>query len=1136
LIEKSTIDDGGIVDPMKPKVIKEILAELRRCTNIRPRLVRNLVMEVPDVIEYNKSVAIIKSSAALKFVSRSDIRRAQGNDTYRCKKSINEWVEHLRHNKGDDRNIKATNFLSACMRRLYPSYNIARMIDSPRVALVPTQKDADILTSLEFTMAEKPLYQEYIEPSAKFLGAQLTPESSAEASYSNVQRRNERFIAVAARLVSSNTSLIGVYYLVANAFELPCPTLPSVTITKGHKSTRNFGMNAVVVTLPVPYHAIISSRMSNKMWLTLRASESRDRTTFVESARMGNYLNNFTSVNNSARQRLAPRPFLYNIRDLAANTENPNFDSSAGPRDGSITTAATKAFTSVIVEENAQATMMEATTMTAGILETLVDNQTTKAILLTRLEKWLFSSISGGITVRGAPATIPDVWKREMFLESAVSVGFKLSTPDVRRATQLAAAEFIANTEGQSTKAALKNTESMILLNNGLNKYTSAFDKLEINIQRVSDALQSLDIDTRSREELSTMTFRDMHCVSSFVKFLKRKSVTGGSVCPTVVINTDSFADTKLSREVKNKFKDTIDSLLAKYLAKATAEEGIFVRAKSDAIINTLFILKNMLRPSGHRSTPFNKHMVAIQLLKFELFMTKSVGEGKNKVTMDDLKQFRLGRRITKKVMRENAVIGGRTSNTSGSDMREALVAEGVPVWMFPRANYLLRKVSEDYVGCNIQVEVFLRDFNYFQGVINYVLDTYNSVVSTVVENIEIRHLRESEKVGNVELMSPVEDASYVAATIDDGTLVAYEIDVVSRLRSPKYRDTIANLFLAHYSRWSTNGYRSIPAVNEIFRQFGILGESEVAIRSTGESAFHEKITDSEYTFSLSEYHDHTTSSHNYLYINRLPGGMAICCNDEDKFIVMGIVPSGIPMINTHSTKVPEYVEDDSSEVPCYSIEKVDASLRQLSAVLNVRPRTVMAAGEMGSIVIQQAYQRIVGARRTVEDNDRFLVAIAEVTRGSWSMDTGLRTLAMVTAWITTGGDVGRVLYRNTINELRNQSCDIDPAVRLRVMSSMSAAWEWVRMCNITAGPSIDTDQVMSIVRAVSSNMNTGGGPTTIYNMAPRSVRDIQALRGYIDLETFLDRTAATLFEVPYISSSESEVITDSGEESDEWF
>jgi len=1135
LIEKSSIEDGGIIDPMRPAVVKKILSELKRCSNIRPRLVRNLIMEVPDVIEYNKSVAIIKSSAALKFVSQSEIKKSQSSDTYRCSNSIRGWVDYLRLNKDEERRIKSSDFLSACLAKLYPSYSIARMIDSPRTSLIPVKENADILTSMEFTVSDKPLYQEYVEPSAKFLGAQLSPESSAEASYSTTQRRNERFVATAARLVASNTSLIGVYYLVANAFDLPCPSLPSVTVTTGHRSSRNFGLNAVVVTLPVPYHAIISSRMSNTMWATLRNSTSRDRTTFVESAKLGNYLNNISYIKAGSRQSTTPKPVLFNLRDLTDNTANPIFITMASPNFDNVDTKTTKAFTTVIVEENAQANMSESTTMTAGILETLVDSPTTKAILLTRLEKWLMSSINGSLTKRGAPANIPDVWKREMFLESAVSVGFNLSSPDVRRATQLGFARFLELTDGRGARDSMEILDAVSHLNSGLNKYSTAFTHLEENIRKVSRALQFLDIDARTSEELGNMSFRYKPCTIAFVKFLKRKGVTGGTTCPTVVINTATFADSKISREVKNKFKSTIDSLLSQYLTKATSDESIMVNAKSDATINTLFLFKNMLRPSGHRGTPFNKHMVAIQLLKLEMFMTRKVDRGDSDTSIAELREYRIERRVSRRIMRNNAVIGGRTSLTSGRDMREALCDEGIPSWMFPRISYLLRKVRSDYVGCNVSEEGLMSNDTYFDTVLTYVLEVYNSIVGSVVSNIEIRHLRESEKVGSIELMTPVEDASFIAATISEGPMIAYEVDIVQRLESPTYRDMIANLLLAHYGRWGTNGYTSTVKVNDILRQFGIFGGSRLDVRSINESAFNSIEHDGEYTISISEYQSRESASHNYLYVNRLPGGMAVVCNDGETNILMSILPMGTQTINTYCTSVPVYFDPDSSEVPVYSIEKLQASMRQLSSVLNVRPRTVMDSGELGSIVLQQAYQRIVGARTTIEDSDHFLVAIAEIARGAWSMEAGMRILGMFAAWFTDVGATNRADYISSMRVIRGRASHPDSTVRLNILSSVSAVWEWVRMTNISAGPSINTDMVLTIVNSVSRDVAAGGGPATIYNMAPISHGGIINNRGVFTLDEFLRDAAALLFSVPYQEEDNLMFEFDSESEGDEW-
>ena len=68
--------------------------------------------------------------------------------------------------------------------------------------------------------------------------------------------------------------------------------------------------------------------------------------------------------------------------------------------------------------------------------------------------------------------------------------------------------------------------------------------------------------------------------------------------------------------------------------------------------------------------------------------------------------------------------------------------------------------------------------------------------------------------------------------------------------------------------------------------------------------------------------------------------------------------------------------------------------MNELARVIGARSSLMTSPGEIGSIVVQQAYQRAIGASATIENEDDFLVAMAEVVGGSWSVDISYRVLS----------------------------------------------------------------------------------------------------------------------------------------------
>jgi hypothetical protein len=1113
LIESSNLEDSLIKDPITPTVRKIIVAELRLCDNFSPRVLKNLIAEVPDVIEYSKSIAIVKSSAALQFVRKEDIKRAQSSDTRLCKRSISEWEDYITTYDYSSQRLSSSGVLQSLIDRLYPSYHINFYKESPRVALSPVTEDAHILTSLEITKDEKLLYQEYVEPKARFLGAQLTPEISAESTYNTQQRRNERFVNTAARLVATNVSLINLYYIVANTFKLPCPTLPTITVTSGHRSTRNFGMNAVTSVIPVPFHALISSRMSNKMWSSIPNKERSDRTTMVEAAKIATYLNLYSSINTENRQRSGVKTVLYKIRNFERNISNPVFSSPARAYFELIDDGATRAFNNMIIEENLQANLLDSSIEMAGILEVVKDAPEVRAILLVKMEKWLYSCLNRNFSSTTIPTDIPDPWKKSIYMESVMSVSFRLCAANTRRAIQLSFARFLRLTDGLSPQDSINDFRNLAVLNGDMTRRNEAFDQFESIMKTVSASLSSLDLDTRLQEELLSINLIDNEGLVYLVAFMKRRSVTGGKSHPTVIINTDTHADTRMSREVKNAIKDTIDSLLVQYLARASANDGD--QAELDTTINFLSIMKTMIRPSGHRNTPFNKHMFAIQMLKFELFVQECITERVRRVTPYEMENYRLPRDVINAVLRQNAVIGGRTNLTTGEEMRRCLINEGVPGALFSRANYILNRLRGIYTGNSINEQNILTNENFMVALINYVLATYNDVVTNSISALDIRHSRESTIVGESLTLTPVEEASMIAADVSEGPILIEEENLRLALRQNSYRDIVANLLISHYARWGPDGYQSGHEISSILRERGLMGSCTLSIRDREQSPFLEMNTTEDFTLSMSRYARTGPAIHNYLKVNRLAGGMAVMGNDGDSYVLIAIIPKGVTTINTAEANDPDYLEGGENEPPIYMLERVQVSMMELARVLNARPRLTIETGEMGSIVLQQAYQRIVGARGTIEDEDHFVVAMSELVRGSWSVDMGKRVLALMTTWISSNNDPTRTYFAQCYNALNVDPIIVGSNRAIAINNSTAAVWEWIRMLNIHAGPNIDTVKVERIVRLVSQDAYRGGFPTAVYNMAPVPLNEVKEMRGNIMVEDFILQAPGYLFRVP---------------------
>lgn len=1099
-----SIDSGecNFSDPVTNSVKNEICNSLKRCENIPIRLMKDLIQSVPEIIEYNQAIAIMKSDAALTLVSRIRIKMSQAKDTRVCRESIQEWKEAMQHNSEISGPINAGYLLKHILEKTYPSYSFALPKESPRVALSVVDNGGDILTALEVVDKGLITCQYYKEPPGKFLGAQLSPEFVAESSGSTEQRRYERFVATAARLISTNASFLQLYYVIANAFGLPCPTPPSSSVISGHRSTRNFGYNAVTTFIQSPYHALINSRMSPSMWRKLHDRERCDRTTYTESAKVATYLNCYNMINTASILMPKVYPVEYEIRDIFGNTMNPVFTSSVLPRTKLIDTSATKSFTNVIIEETAQARSLEGVITTVGIMEVIKDNPIAKGILLNMFEKWLYSCIMGSSSDNRLPPNIPSPWKIEVYTECCICTAFKLCGPNTRRIIQRKMSDIIEATEYLSIDQIMENNRITIAIEEIIENNSASFAEFTTHLANVVKSLERIEEDARIVEVVGDYDLNSLFYRRALIVFLKRKSVTGGLSIPTIVVNTDNFADSRLSNNVKNAIKEAVDYALNAHLESASKENPD--PNACDAHINYLYFLKNMIRPSGHRNTPFNKHMLALQLVKFELFIQQCFADNVVEVTTRDLQGYRIPQDVAWIIINSNAVISGRSSTTTGEDMRNCILAEGIPTWAYSRVTYIIKNLRGVYGVNGVTLHAVRTNPFFISDVINYVLGTYNMVARNAVENLEIRNQRELERIGKASLMNPVDEASLVMAHIGEGEFVAFEENPTDILAEDEFLDIITNLLIAHSARWGVSGYCAEAAIGRLVRAHSLIGPEDLVLRSYKENPFIPVLRTASYTLSISSYDNPDSTIYNYLYINRCAGGMAVMGKSDDKYYLFSIIPKGIFTVNTHCTSTPEYYSYAMTKPPIYQLPRVKVNLQTLITSMNIRPGLLRSNADVGTYVIQQQYQRIVGARGNIEDEDKYLVAMSEIVRGAWSVDLSLRVLALFAAWYTTDGRVLLREYRRIADIVLDKQHSPDLRIRSLVGMSSSSVWAWIKMMNIYPGPSIDTNEILRIVRRVNENAIPGGYPVAFINSAPRRLEQVRSERGRADLEDVL--------------------------------
>jgi len=1113
LLSKASIDIPSNSDPLTDKIKETILNSIKTSVNFQPLHLRNLIQEIPDVIEYNKSIAIIKSSAAIKFVDKKYIVMAQKKDTRKCKESISFWIRELESYRGFEVRLNSGDYNERLINKLYPDYKICIPKESARVALTLCEEDPDILTKLEFTADDNINDQTFIEPEAKFLGSQISPEISAESSGSDKQRMKDRFIATAARFVSSNPTMLGLYYVVANSFGLPCPSLSGLSSISSHRSSRNFGKNATSIILPSPYHALIVSRMTNKMWSTLSESERVDRTTYVELAKIGTYLNNVSDVERSYKVKVSSQSLSYKVRNIISNTMNPVFDMYITPKESLIDDHVTRAFTSVIVEEDAQEIAMRSSIMTKNLIESIDDNNIVKAMLLTRLESYIYAVVSSSKSINSTqvPVSIPAQWQTQLYKEAIYRTSYKLINPMMRARLLRNFSSFIEMTAGSSSKDFRSERSVYQHFRTAADKSSDEIREIEGLSHNLAYAMSCMDLTDDLKTKLSEVSLSVDSNIPHFLDVLKRISITGGVICPTVVINTESFSSVGMSRNLKNTIHEAVYSTIQSYTSIVTdksingSELGELRRM--DQTINFLNVVKNMLRPSGHRRTPFNKHMVMIQFVKIELFIEDFINSGREVFNEYELDDYRLDEDVVKRIKYLNSVIAGFHGPNRGSDMRECLERQGIPSWASSRIKYIVMKQRDKYKSSEVSKLKILQDDNFMVNILNYVLYTFDIVCSESLGRLEIRSSRESSLIMNLNTQSPVEEAMMIKAVCDNNTLKMNEVNWEDIMCYSDYNKLVVNLLNAHYYRWATSGYNADINMNQIIKSHGLFGTSVLSMRSINESPFTPTIVEDDYKLSISSYMDKDSAIHNYLRINLIPGGMAVIFSDEDgeSYYIISVLPKNTETINTISTSKPIYTENDSNYVIVFKLSLAMDNLALHSYKLGFSPLAIKGDKEIVSTMLRQAYQRQVGARNIIEDEDYVLISLSQIVEGSWSNDLSLRVLSMFLAWILNVGEPSRRDLQESTASIKYILQYGTAPQRMKIDTAASVVWRWFKNNRISAGPNIDTARVMRMIETLSKNTVIGGTLTVIYNLPSKSINDVKSLKGSLSFDEFIN-------------------------------
>lgn len=1124
MLEKGSSNTAMLPDPLKPAVRNFIVGNLLNAVNLKPKVIMNLIASIPSVIEYNKAIAITKSSAVLKFYKRSDIAKAQSKGNRRAIRSIRSWCEMFRFKRELDHKVDVERQVNRYLTSSFANYSIDLGPDSARIALSVSDDDskADIKTAVEFTADDYLRSQPFFEPVKKFITQQFTAEYKTEGSVDSEERRIKRFANYGARLVAENPSNLYIYYLVANAFELPVPAPPTGFVQKDMKSVRTSSNVAVASMIESPFDALTTSQITHKLYDEVKEICSVDRTTYAEIARL------FTSIIANAQVPL-DRPVgrgvtivRYNIDNVLSNMENKTFILRYEPDFSKIDGKITKSFTSILIEQENRNRQIDSLIQSRNIANIRVPSQVTNALLLKNFTQWLYSA-TRTISYSGfAPRSdyLPIASKGQIMMEASIDVAMKLSEPIVRSAINRSMSSFLDLCSNKCLATIMSSNDCCRSFESCLEACLEQIIQFEVNLDKVFNALSCLDLSNGVASRFQTPSVSAAEVRPYFIQYLMRKAVVSPHYVPSTVVTTSQFADSSMSPGLKSKIRDVIDVNTGKLFDAITDEKYESKSLYEDHVINELIIIRSMLRTSGHRDLPFNATMSALELIKFNCFLERRIHFGNGPVEIDELNDYRVPVDLANKLIENNVLLRPDESGIRGRDYRDCLFNKGILPALFPRARYIYSRLNERFVRTMDNYYLTLINTRLLLDARLKLLQTYDIFIKKIVSKIEIFNASQAYDITRLSLVTPVEEARNFDAIVWDDIVSGFPHNLPDAKVPQSIKTLMVGLVAMHSARWGIDTYDTSGAD---FLHFnlglrGLVSRNGVALNSYYETRDHKTNGTVMPDFKeglrviMHEYQTVEAAVNSYLVINKREMCMAVVCQDGNSYYVLGVITPEVPLFVGIDKGTPSIMNEVYEDFPVFDATSLNNDIVMMINSISMSEGVAQRRAQAEFVSISRAFHRESKIIRHIEESDEFLVAIGEVCRFGWSLNNARRVYIMVAAWMMYGSDIEKRHLRAVKRKLHEFERISTEDKKVELIRDMSLVWQWVKSKSIGAGINIDSAKVAKMVNSVGRTTDDGGCYVTMTAMPQKSVEEVKFISGTVQPEDMICRVSNYLY------------------------
>jgi len=309
------------------------------------------------------------------------------------------------------------------------------------------------------------------------------------------------------------------------------------------------------------------------------------------------------------------------------------------------------------------------------------------------------------------------------------------------------------------------------------------------------------------------------------------------------------------------------------------------------------------------------------------------------------------------------------------------------------------------------------------------------------------------------------------------------------------------NLLLLHSTRWGVLNYNTESFLSRNLRRIGCFSQNGrmigVCPDNVGVFGPTELSERCDFYLVIAEHPDEESAAANYMTVNRSSMSMCLPIVTSGRYWTVSVVPSGLKIYNSSTPCGLKYLS--GGRVLFREINSAIVSTRDILSALSSRVQTTVHRPDFFSH--RDGYQRSVGGGNYIEDEDHFLVSMAELVRGAWAESTSDKLYTMFLSWIRSKGNPSPADMRRADADFKEMKRSSVGYVRVRLAKDISLTWQWLRMAGIVQGPNISSRRVTRILEIMKAVAPRSGVPAAATTLPRESVKVVAAKRGAVTLD-----------------------------------